>query len=58
MIKMINNTIWCLQEKYSISGCRTDYIYGNTGSPHGHLVLFNQIEKYHRTLSDLNPTFL
>ncbi len=52
--------IYCIQERWSITGCRVDYIYGDKGigSPHAHLVLFNQIEEYHRTLSGLSSDFL
>ena len=52
--------IYNIQERWNESGCRTDYIYGfdRIGSPHAHLVLFNQEEIYHRTLSGLSPEFM
>lgn len=53
------SSIWCIKETYSVSGCRTDYIYGyfGIGSPHAHLVLFNQEIEWHRNLSGLNIIF-
>ena len=52
--------MYSMNEKYSLTGCTADYIYGyyGIGSPHAHLALFNQVVVYDRKLFGLEPSFL
>ena len=50
---------WISGVSVNQSGCKVDYIYGvqGIGSPHGHLVTFNEQFKFNRPVYNLTAFF-